>query len=371
MTAIPEFLFHTIIASGIDYIRKNLEVMDMIFPQISRKTLQGFKEFFVENKIKFYFGQLHVQPEIPYISMLLQNEDEHLQYIGDFIGVGPDPYWVNGEYSPVLGEGGSKIHKGFFYDPDDPEGPHDWDEAPVDRSSKLIGDHRKLFKIDDTLKERYGIGFKAAMVFRICGGDFWNTLLLYNTVRYIFAKGKLLLIHNGVYDIIMSGTDMAPNAPALPSLAYTRSLVVRFIYNFDYYSSQEDGMAKAIAIQLTSVVNQPNVNAPCDMLTKDYEEHEETYTWSVIGQPPVIESVVPSSISAGTGLVIEVSGSNLHYGALVTFSDISSIVVTSTEFIAGQKLRVTFDAPSPGVTDVVVDNPDGLYSTLEDGLEIV
>ncbi|MGH7535144.1 MAG: IPT/TIG domain-containing protein, partial [Gemmatimonadales bacterium] len=83
---------------------------------------------------------------------------------------------------------------------------------------------------------------------------------------------------------------------------------------------------------------------------------------------PTVAGINPNIGPSGGGPTVTVTGSNFQAGAAVSFANrTSASAATGITVVNSSQITATLPAHAPGLTDVIVSNPDQLTGTLRDG----
>jgi hypothetical protein len=102
----------------------------------------------------------------------------------------------------------------------------------------VTGEPSKLFTAS-TPVERTGSQYRVSYQLLISGPNSEITLFLYALVKAIVIIQRDYLLQNGFLNVKMSGTDFVTKPEYLPTLAYSRALILEFEHSFDVYMELE------------------------------------------------------------------------------------------------------------------------------------
>lgn len=131
-----------------------------------------------------------------------------------------------------------------------------------DDSEATEGEPSKLFSSTDNI-ERLGQLYTATYQLDINGENQETPIFLYNIVKAIFIAVRKYLIKQGLQNLKMSGSDLAPAADYFPTVAFRRSLLLEFVYPFDVYDEISEAVAEEINLKLS--VHDPDVTNGSDI----------------------------------------------------------------------------------------------------------
>jgi hypothetical protein len=118
------------------------------------------------------------------------------------------------------------------------------------------GEPAKLFESTDAI-ERLGEIQRATYQLDIHGSNQEEAIYLYNIIKAIIFIARRFLLRQGIQNVRIGGTDLAPLPEAYPNLVYRRSLSMTFDHSFDVF--MELAQAVAQTIELAVSVHHPDV----------------------------------------------------------------------------------------------------------------
>jgi len=361
MSILPEVILQNLLVRGIQAAREDEYTLDILLRNMDQPAVASLKKVLKNTPIDITFNYPREDSQFPCIAILLKGENEEEPLIGDFIGWGYGPATIDGTQpvgSVARGSVGSSIREEFFFDKTGSATP---DTSPITEPTQtIVGEARKLLNDDAVPKMREGTGFSVTYLLQVMTTHQEFTLFLYILIKFILIRNRLMLERNGLIGLTMAGTDFVPQPAFFPDFVFSRGLSIRFTNYFDYFIPNVEGLASCFGITL-GVIDGDGIETPI----------------SVLSQPPSFTGLTPSSASLGVQTIIIATGTNIQREALLRFDDMpysvtgpTGIEVLSTEYIDGNKLRVTIIPHSTGTTDVTLVNPDLCESTLENGLTV-
>lgn len=121
------------------------------------------------------------------------------------------------------------------------------------------GEWSKLYESTDPI-ERLGEIQRATYQLDVQGANQEEAIYLYNIAKAIIFISRRFLLRQGMQNIRISGTDLAPLAEAYPTLVYRRALSITFDHSFDVFLDLAQPVARAI--QLAIGVHHPDDRDP-------------------------------------------------------------------------------------------------------------
>ena len=357
MSLLPEVILQEILRDGIEYTRKNPRIVDMLLRQVPGKIADEIKKTFNDQSLDIVLGYSRKNVVFPCIAILLRGEEQGETLLDDFGGGGYGPQWVDAQGeagSEEAGNPGAYIESEFF------RGTTDRQKELQERADGMVGDPRRLLG-QSTYKEKGSVFFDASYLLHIMAQSQEFTIFLYALVKYILYSNRRRLERNNLKNLSTSGTDLSAAPEFAPDFIYSRALALQFIQPFEWFVFDDEfGDDNFEDIRLDIDAYTPDVDKYGEL-----EGYDVTSVRAVDLTPPVLQSVSPTSISPVTVLELIVQGTNIHADAVAAFTGTMAydasvpegIQITETEYIAGNKLKLTVFAHTLGVGDLTVTNP--------------
>ena len=234
-----------VIKDKIAYLKTNIELVDLMFTDISLTDRQKLKTYIMTNGLKVVRGYPRNISELPAYVVLLGEEQESEAFIGNFVGEDADNY----EEEDLSETQRVKSHDGLFFVQTDnkplvnvnfisyagvdyytefevvdyeqgiialhlPVDPETYDEVDIEFTRKTEG------------FESYGTFFSSQ--YRI---ESWTdngdlTVLLYHLLKWIFLASRKELNDKGYITQNIGGSDFEPLPEYLPAFIYRRALSI-------------------------------------------------------------------------------------------------------------------------------------------------
>lgn len=377
---LPEILFQHVLEEGIRGVKKDKQQMAQLFRNAPGKYIDQFHEALNANPIAITFEFPTKNIESPLIWINMVSDDENSAFLGEIMGMG------HGADGVTLLDGNTYPHvrmpAGMFYDSEnESQGRVDVlggeslyvgearasstsvDPAAVASpvSEDIIGEPQRVFDVSTEgrhnrvpVYEKYGQEYAANYAITIIAEDSTFLIFMYNLVRLFINRNRLLLDRNGVKNLSMSGTDFMGDTDLLPPNVFSRSVQLGFTYFFEDMQEVTDH-GKGV-----------------DMRVDIMSEGEVVDSIQILGSTITLTAITPNTGAQGATVTVIVSGTNIHYGAVVEIEG-DDLVLGAAQYIAGNRLQfgVLIDASAALTSrDVTVTNPDGLSDTLEGGFTI-
>jgi hypothetical protein len=127
---------------------------------------------------------------------------------------------------------------------------------PEEKLDGYTGEPSKLYESTDPI-ERLGEIQRATYQLDIHGTNQEEAIYLYNIVKAIIFIARRFLLRQGIQNVRIAGTDLAPLPEAYPNLVYRRALSITFDHSFDVF--MELAQPVASTIELVVSVHHPDV----------------------------------------------------------------------------------------------------------------
>lgn len=312
--SLPEAVLQKVLFDGIRAFRKNPRFLDDIFRQLGQTHLQQVKEFFLSRPIDISINYPKTDLKAPSIVLLLKNESEDNMFLGDVMGAVDTPddelsyeeiSGVITQHTGVLKPQITETFSGVRFGDDFVEISEDTADViapgfnrnisaidlsvvsgtgagqtiPIRRMSptridmdgefSTILDTTSLMVLRDASLQvatdsqpaqvysrdaanliRKGSQYKAQYQVNVFGSSQNEVLYLYAIVKAIFLLFRAYMEGQGVHNLTVSGTDLAPRSEYTPDVIYQRSLNLQFTYPFTILTEMEN-LARQIDICLT------------------------------------------------------------------------------------------------------------------------
>lgn len=384
---VPEVLFQHVVREGLRDARENRNLVYQLFSSTPVELIDQFYESLISRDINFRLEWPREEIELPIIWLNLASESEEESFLGEIMGFshGADGNVLpDGHVYPYIGAsgstffdsslaqsgeatelGGDSLYVGTAYD-------HGEETSTTVQGHPVVGEPAKVFDVsqeaggvdynNDVLLEKAGQGYRANYILTVLGDDPTYTIFLYVLLKSIINRARPTLEFNGARDISMSGTDFAGDPELLPAHVYSRSIQVSFVYFADYVYEPTDPVSQDLVRRVRGL----------DIVLDVVADQEVVDTINVVNSIVSITSVTPNTGAQGSTVSVLLAGTNIHQGALVTFSG-TGITLSNLQYVAGNSLSfdVEIDASATlGARDVTVVNPNLLYATLTGGFTV-
>jgi len=368
LAIVPEKIIQDVLYDGFKYVREKDDIIDVLFSTLSQHDLQQVKEMFRHTEVDIKLGFSQEDIRLPCISIILGREDEIQPYLGNLIGQGALPYDVE------AGTVGAFINKDYFFG-----------DSTVNDGQETIGNPRKLLQPGVGVKQRLGSSFSNNYMLHIVAINPLFTLVLYHLSKFIILKYMMTFEENGIYEITLSGSDLAPFEIPIPDLCYDRTLSMAFRTTFDWFEVYD-----LIKMGVTQTTHDLRVykQSPCDRISGVRYSENPLYSFgstsnAVIGTPFTVSAISPDSITVNTETYVIIQGENLDKNMGVSFRDMPWEITQSgsnrgirelgrdyTEGGNSGHLRLRLIGYNTGVTDVRFVHSDSSQITLEDAFSV-
>jgi len=322
MSLIPEYILQQVLVQGIQQLRQNRSLLDVLFRNIHQDDLQQIWQFVRDNTIDIGINYPDDSLKVPSLTIILRNETESDEFLSDVMqpataAAVSAPFLVGGtkgSVTPVTQASQRVLMSALeatggsantitasrldmpLYDPFQEEAwailvegtgagqrrkvlsvtpvigadtiievSPVWDTIPDDTTVfKVVGQAPTITgepsKVFNAgdLVERIGAHYQAQYQIMITAQAPELVVYLYMICKAIMFMNSSFLLGNGFMNLRMSGTDYLPKSEYLPTNAYQRSLMLDFTYSFDVYRLSDSVMVKDIQ-SIGITVHDPDV----------------------------------------------------------------------------------------------------------------
>lgn len=249
MILLMEDVIKKTIEKGLDYLKNNLDKIDVIFAGTSETNRNRLKQYLQQRQIKVLYQQPTQQNYVPAYVIYLAGEQEQADSIGGYLD--DDGYFST---ENVVETQQIVQHQDFFM--------IELDKKPVERINSITYNGELLTEDEySVIDAEHGLvalyimvdpespivevdyerrsvgsevyGYTVRGTYRV---ESWtenpeSTIMLYYVLKWIFLAFKPDLFKEGVRELSVAGADFEPATEYSPNFVFRRALILEFIYD--------------------------------------------------------------------------------------------------------------------------------------------
>lgn len=325
MSIIPEYILQSTIVRGITAFRNDPKLIDQLFRNLDQGNLLNVKRSIQKDPIDVCFGAQREALKLPSIVILLKSENEKSAFLGDELGLEtpetfefPETFagsttslsgypalvfgpfaasggtlntlttatkeWSIDQYTTkdylvkiVSGTGVGQVRVISTNNQNTLLISKPWSVIPDITSlfdirapqSEVIGEPSALYSETDRFIRRAGTLNSAQYQIQVMAGSPEQVILLTILIKSIFLLSRMFTEGQGLIDLKMALTDLAPRSEHTPDFAYMRAINLEFSYHFDIFEELTNPTsirtifeATNTETELVTIVNDSTITVP-------------------------------------------------------------------------------------------------------------